>query len=111
MPDVTDHSAATVKQVPNYSGRCWRRFRHTPQLSGGVAAGALVGPPWSKRQLGVVFRETEPGGVSLYYEVRILAPWLLHLPHWPQPAAQVYPATGVRAGAFAVAYLLYVHIV
>ena len=31
-------------------------------------SGALVGPPWSKRQLGVVIRETAPGGASLYYE-------------------------------------------
>lgn len=27
-----------------------------------------MGPPWSKRQLGVVFRETAAGGISLYYE-------------------------------------------
>lgn len=30
--------------------------------------GALVGPPWSKRQLGVVFRETAADGIALYYE-------------------------------------------
>ncbi len=27
-----------------------------------------MGPPWSKRQLGVVIREATAGGVSLYYE-------------------------------------------
>ena len=31
-------------------------------------AGALVGPPWSKRENGFVIRETAPGGVKLYYE-------------------------------------------
>lgn len=30
--------------------------------------GALVGPPWSKRQLGVVFRDCSPSGSSLYFE-------------------------------------------
>ena len=31
-------------------------------------AGALVGPPWAKRENGFVFSETVKGGVSLYYE-------------------------------------------
>lgn len=36
-------------------------------------AGALVGPPWSQRELGVVLRENLPAsaggrGASLYYE-------------------------------------------
>ncbi len=30
--------------------------------------GALVGPPWSKRENGFVLREAAPGGASLYYE-------------------------------------------
>ncbi|MEW5304056.1 MAG: hypothetical protein WDW38_003450 [Sanguina aurantia] len=33
-----------------------------------ATAGALVGPPWSKRQSGIVFQETTPGAVSVYYE-------------------------------------------
>ena len=31
-------------------------------------AGALVGPPWSKRENGFVVSETAPGGIRLYYE-------------------------------------------
>ncbi|EFN51973.1 hypothetical protein CHLNCDRAFT_139469 [Chlorella variabilis] len=31
-------------------------------------AGALVGPPWSQRELGVVLRDDAEGGASLYYE-------------------------------------------
>lgn len=31
-------------------------------------AGALVGPPWAKRENGFLFTETTDGGVSLYYE-------------------------------------------
>lgn len=31
-------------------------------------AGALVGPPWSKRQNGYVMREGTPQPASLYYE-------------------------------------------
>lgn len=31
-------------------------------------AGALVGPPWSKRENGFIFTETQVDGVSLYYE-------------------------------------------
>ncbi len=31
-------------------------------------AGALVGPPWAKRENGFVFTENVTGGVSLYYE-------------------------------------------
>ena len=30
--------------------------------------GALVGPPWSKREVGFVVRENVDGGISLYYE-------------------------------------------
>eukprot|EP00208_Stichococcus_sp_RCC1054_P003332 CAMPEP_0206140588 /NCGR_PEP_ID=MMETSP1473-20131121/9954_1 /ASSEMBLY_ACC=CAM_ASM_001109 /TAXON_ID=1461547 /ORGANISM="Stichococcus sp, Strain RCC1054" /LENGTH=298 /DNA_ID=CAMNT_0053534787 /DNA_START=250 /DNA_END=1146 /DNA_ORIENTATION=+ len=30
--------------------------------------GALVGPPWEKRQLGVIFREVQEGGLCVYYE-------------------------------------------
>lgn len=30
--------------------------------------GALVGPPWSKRENGFVISETVPGGIRLYYE-------------------------------------------
>lgn len=30
--------------------------------------GALVGPPWSKRENGFIFSENAPGGISLYYE-------------------------------------------
>lgn len=33
-----------------------------------ACAGALVGPPWAKRENGFVFSETVEGGVSLYYE-------------------------------------------
>lgn len=33
-----------------------------------ATAGALVGPPWSKRQNGYVLRETCPSPASLYYE-------------------------------------------
>jgi hypothetical protein len=32
------------------------------------SAGALVGPPWSKRENGFIISETAPNGVSLYYE-------------------------------------------
>ena len=31
-------------------------------------AGALVGPPWAKRENGFPFTETVEGGISLYYE-------------------------------------------
>jgi len=31
-------------------------------------AGALVRPPWSKRENGFIFSETDPGGIKLYYE-------------------------------------------
>lgn len=31
-------------------------------------AGALVGPPWSKRENGFVLSETRPNGIRLYYE-------------------------------------------
>jgi len=31
-------------------------------------SGALVGPPWAKRENGFVFSEAVKGGVSLYYE-------------------------------------------
>ena len=31
-------------------------------------AGALVGPPWEKRQNGYLLREATEGGVSLFYE-------------------------------------------
>jgi hypothetical protein len=30
--------------------------------------GALVGPPWSKRQNALVFKETCEAGISVYYE-------------------------------------------
>lgn len=33
-----------------------------------VCAGALVGPPWSKRENGFLFTEQVDGGMSLYYE-------------------------------------------
>lgn len=33
-----------------------------------LCAGALVGPPWSKRENGFVFTEQVPEGISLYYE-------------------------------------------
>ncbi len=33
-----------------------------------VAAGALVGPPWAKRENGFVFTEQVPDGIRLYYE-------------------------------------------
>lgn len=33
-----------------------------------MSAGALVGPPWSKRQNGFVLREGVPQAASLYYE-------------------------------------------
>lgn len=33
-----------------------------------LTAGALVGPPWEKRQNGYLLRETVSGGVSLFYE-------------------------------------------
>lgn len=33
-----------------------------------VCAGALVGPPWSKRENGFVLIEAAPGTASLYYE-------------------------------------------
>ena len=33
-----------------------------------VGSGALVGPPWSKRENGFVLRETGGSGVSVYYE-------------------------------------------
>lgn len=28
-----------------------------------------MGPPWEKRQLGVIFREVQEGGLCVYYEV------------------------------------------
>ena len=31
-------------------------------------AGALVGPPWAKRENGFLFSETAAGGITLYYE-------------------------------------------
>jgi hypothetical protein len=33
-----------------------------------LCAGALVGPPWSKRENGFLFTEQADGGVTLYYE-------------------------------------------
>lgn len=33
-----------------------------------LLTGALVGPPWSKRENGYVIREQQPGGVGLFYE-------------------------------------------
>ncbi|KAF5834786.1 beta-lactamase superfamily domain-containing protein [Dunaliella salina] len=33
-----------------------------------ATVGALVGPPWSKRENGLVFREKVPGGASAYFE-------------------------------------------
>jgi len=33
-----------------------------------ATAGALVGPPWSKRENGFVLSETQPDGIKLYYE-------------------------------------------
>jgi len=31
-------------------------------------SGALVGPPWSKRENGFMLSETQPDGIKLYYE-------------------------------------------
>ena len=33
-----------------------------------ACAGALVGPPWAKRENGFLFSETAAGGITLYYE-------------------------------------------
>ena len=52
----------------------WREvmaWHVAPEVFTGCAytcAGALVGPPWAKRENGFVFTETADGGVSLYYE-------------------------------------------
>ena len=50
--------------------------------------GALVGPPWSKRELGFVFEELSPdGGIRLYYE-----------PHADYVAASVAAVGQARLG-------------
>lgn len=38
-------------------------------LSGfSISSGALVGPPWSKRENGFIFSENAADGIKLYYE-------------------------------------------
>lgn len=45
----------------------WLRIRCT-SISSCFSTGALVGPPWEKRQNGYLLRETVGSGVSLFYE-------------------------------------------
>lgn len=40
----------------------------TIQAPSVLIAGALVGPPWAKRENGFVFTEQVPDGITLYYE-------------------------------------------
>lgn len=73
IPVVASPSAAAVARELG--------FQHVTMLDHGrstnacdgklrvtATAGALVGPPWSKRENGFVLREACEGGLSLYYE-------------------------------------------
>lgn len=39
-----------------------------PSNETNFCTGALVGPPWSKRENGFIFTEKQDDGISLYYE-------------------------------------------
>lgn len=73
LPVVGSASAAKVARELGYTtvfeldhGQTLEMCDGKLQITG--TAGALVGPPWSKRELGFVLAETSPGGASLYYE-------------------------------------------
>jgi hypothetical protein len=73
LPVVGSPSAAAVARSLGYQTVYEVDHGQTVTLCEGrltvtATAGALVGPPWSKRENGFVVNETVPGGVSLYYE-------------------------------------------
>jgi len=73
LPVVASPSAAKVAREIGY--QTVYELDHGQEISlmeGKISVkateGALVGPPWSKRENGFVIEEKVPGGVSLYYE-------------------------------------------
>lgn len=73
LPVVAQPEAAEKCRKLGYKQIYELDHGQTVTMAGGkltltATEGALVGPPWSKRQLGVVLREAQPRGVSLYYE-------------------------------------------
>ena len=76
-PIVANPGAADVIRPLGFTDVTVIDHGQTVEAAGGrlritATAGALVGPPWSKRQNGVVFREvttrTDGASASLYYE-------------------------------------------
>ena len=73
LPVVGSASAAAVARELGYATVYELDHGQQLQLCGGKltvtgTAGALVGPPWSKRELGFVLAEAAEGGARLYYE-------------------------------------------
>jgi L-ascorbate metabolism protein UlaG (beta-lactamase superfamily) len=73
LPVVAGPAAAAVAREMGFASVTEVAHGREVAVAGGRLAvrgtqGALVGPPWSQRQLGFVLSETAPGGVRLYYE-------------------------------------------
>ena len=72
IPVVGSPSAASLARSIGFSNVTTLDWAEQKEVDMGnvtlrATAGALVGPPWSKREAGFVIREKD-GGVSLYYE-------------------------------------------
>lgn len=73
VPIVASPSAAAVVRKMGFTTVYELDHDETVSLLGDritiqATEGALVGPPWSKRENGYVVKENVPGGMSLYYE-------------------------------------------
>ncbi len=83
IPVVASSSAAAVARSLGFRTVYTLRPGQSLALLGGAltvraTAGALVGPPWSQRELGLVLQENLEGGArgtSLYYEPHAGGVW------------------------------------
>ncbi|KAL4448826.1 hypothetical protein ABPG77_007543 [Micractinium sp. CCAP 211/92] len=97
IPVVASSSAAAVARTLGFRTVYTLRPGQSLALLGGAltvraTAGALVGPPWSQRELGLVLQENLEGGArgtSLYYEP--------HADYLPDSVAAVAPVDVVVA--------------
>ena len=73
VPVVGSPSAAALARSVGFTNVTELDWEKEEELDMGnltlrATAGALVGPPWSKREAGFVIREKGENGISLYYE-------------------------------------------
>ncbi|CAL8463808.1 g3342 [Coccomyxa elongata] len=73
LPIVASPAGAQVAAGLGFSNITALDHGEETTIAGGklkirATAGALVGPPWAKRENGFVFTEQVPDGISLYYE-------------------------------------------